>query len=171
MRLSGFAVPILAACSLAAGCSTYRDELARGQHAFEQNQHERALAVLRGLENDTSHLDTAERARYGYLRGMTDYRVGYKADARHWLAVARATAEAHPGALPADWRARLDEAMTDLDAQVLASGIESLGTVKRPVAADAAKAKPRAADAVDEEEDAPKPATKKKPKKPVDEDE
>ena len=49
MRLSGFAVLILAL----GGCSTYRDELARGQHAFEQNQHERALAVLRGLENDT----------------------------------------------------------------------------------------------------------------------
>jgi hypothetical protein len=168
MRLFGFAVLVLAL----GGCSTYRDELARGQRAFEQNQHERALAVLRGLENDTSHLDTGERARYAYLRGMTDYRVGYKADARHWLAVARATAEAQPGALPADWRARLDEAMTDLDAQVIASGIESLGTVKRPVSPDAAsKAKPRAADAVDEDEDAPKPATKKKPKKPVDEDE
>jgi len=45
-----------------AGCSTYRDELARSQHAFDENQHETALAILRMLELDTSHLDPDEQA-------------------------------------------------------------------------------------------------------------
>ena len=71
-------------------CATYQHDLARSQKAFEQNQHERALAILRALEiASSSQLTPSERAHYAYLRGMTDYRIGYRSAARHWLSVAR----------------------------------------------------------------------------------
>jgi hypothetical protein len=152
-------------------CTTYKDDLARSQRAFEDNQHERALAILRMLEPDTRHLDTTERARYAYLRGMTDFRVGYKADARHWLAVAKAMDEASPGLLEPDWRTRLDQSLTELDTLVWVNGMESVSNAKTRTPP---KAK-RPAEAVDEppaeEEQAPPPKPTPKKKKPIDEDE
>jgi hypothetical protein len=72
----------LAACSGASG------SLIRGQRAFERGDHDRALAIFRDLEPDLGRLSPVERTRYAYLRGMTDYRLGDKTDARHWLALA-----------------------------------------------------------------------------------
>lgn len=176
----------LFAAALAAlpACSTYKDDLARSQRAFEENQHEHALAVLRMLEHDTNHLNEGERARYAYLRGMTDYRIGYKSDARHWLAVAKAMDETHPGVLPGDWRSRTDQSLAELDAQVWAGGMEALANtkhrpapkVKRPSESPDAREpsdKPTARPSESEEEEeqvAPKPPPKKK-KKPISEEE
>jgi len=151
-----------------AGCSTYRDELARSQHAFDENQHETALAILRMLELDTSHLDADEQARYAYLRGMTDFRIGYKADARHWLAVAKAMDEKRPGLLSEEWRTRLDQSLAELDAQVWTTGMESLTVAPASERKRAVKHKPPKKEVVaqpeeEEEEAPPKPAPKKKP--------
>jgi hypothetical protein len=109
-----------------AGCATYSSELVRAQRAYEAGEDERALAIARALEPDTDHLEAPDRARYAYLRGMTDYRLGYKADARHWLAVAAADEKEVPGSLPADWTATLDESLADLSAAVYSNGIASL---------------------------------------------
>jgi hypothetical protein len=150
-----------------AGCSTYRDELARSQHAFDENQHESALAILRMLELDTSHLDPDEQARYAYLRGMTDFRIGYKADARHWLAVAKAMDEKRPGLLSEEWRTRLDQSLAELDAQVWTAGMESLTVVPASERKHAVKRKPPKKEVVsqpeEEEEEAPPKPSKKKP--------
>lgn len=112
-------------------CATYSDELSRGQTAFEQNQHERALAVFRGLEHDQSHLSAEEQARYAYLRGMTDYRIGYKADARHWLIVAKAIDGQTPNSLPSDWKGRMNDTIKELNEEVFGGGVESLANVKK----------------------------------------
>ena len=112
-------------------CATYGDELSRGQTAFEQNQHERALGVFRALENDESHLSPEEHARYAYLRGMTDYRIGYKADARHWLIVAKALEGQTPNSLPADWKTTMNERIKELNEEVFGGGVESLANVKK----------------------------------------
>jgi hypothetical protein len=122
---------LVAAATLLVGCSTYRDDLARGQTAFEQNNHERALALFRGLEHDTDHLNTEENARYAYLRGMTDYRVGYRSEARHWLLVAHAIEGESPGSLPMDWKTRLREALGELNEQVYKQGTASLTNERR----------------------------------------
>lgn len=111
---------------LAAGCATYQDELSRGERAFEASEDERALAIFRNLESDTGRLGDADRAHYAYLRGMTDYRIGYKAEARHWLAVAAALDQATPGSLPADWAKRMGEALKELNEEVYTAGVESL---------------------------------------------
>jgi len=116
------------------GCATYQDDLTRAQRAFEQNQHEHALAILRQLEPDTSRLSVAEQAQYAYVRGMTDYRIGYKVDARHWLSLARSMEAQTPGLLPQDWKARTSDALAEMNEGVYGGGLDSLSNAKkRPV--------------------------------------
>lgn len=135
MRIALALVAVLVGSSVAS-CATYRDQLVRSQSAFEQNQYERTLALLRDLEPDITRLATPEQAQYAYLRGMTDYRIGYRADARHWLAVARAYDEASPGILPTDWKARTVEALDELDGAVHEGGYSALATPPRPTEDD-----------------------------------
>lgn len=131
MRPHAIAAMLLSTLAISSlGCATYHDELVRGQNTLEQGQHEKALAILRRLENDQGHFDAQEQARYAYLRGMTDYRIGYRADARHWLAVAQAIELQNGGALPSNFKAKLEPILAELDAQVYTSGIASLD---RPV--------------------------------------
>ena len=124
---------VAAGAAALGGCATYRDQLARGQKAYEGNQHERALAIWRQLDEDQERLSLEERAQYAYLRGMTDYRIGYKAEARHWLARADALDKLTPGSLPADWKNRLGETMAELNGVVFQEGYEGLtNQQKRP---------------------------------------
>jgi hypothetical protein len=167
---------LLAAAVAAPACTTYRDDLARSEHALEENRHEEALAILRMLEPDTSQLSTTDQARYAYVRGMTDFRIGYKADARHWLAVAKAMDEKTPGTLPGDWRTRLDASLAELDTQVWTGGMESLSNANAKVHAPRAihhapkRETPDESTTDDEEEQKPRPPPKK-PKTDSDEDE
>ncbi len=147
---------VLLVLPAAMGCSTYRDDLSRGQTAFEQNSHERALAIFRLLEPDTSHLSTPERAHYAYLRGMTDYRIGYRADARHWLLLAQSMESETPGVLPADWKTRMTEAIAEMNEAVYQNGIESLTNNRRSLQQQ-------------HEDPAPTPPVPAKAKKSVDE--
>jgi hypothetical protein len=111
----GAAFALVLAC---AGCATYREDLYRGQRLYEDNQYERALALWRVLETDTDSLSFNEQARYAYLRGMTDYRLGFRADSRHWLAIAKATDQVHTGGLSPEWKQRLEESLDDLNKDV-----------------------------------------------------
>ncbi|HEX3772402.1 MAG TPA: hypothetical protein VHV30_16105 [Polyangiaceae bacterium] len=138
-RVAGFAF----ACAVAggalavAGCNTYADELTRGQRDFEASEHERALAIFRALEPDVQRLSSTDRAHYAYLRGMTDYRIGYKAESRHWLSMASAMEKQTPGALPPGWSKRMSEALKDLNEAVYAGGIASLSnTPEAPMKVD-----------------------------------
>jgi hypothetical protein len=154
------------------GCTTYRDQLSRGQRAFELNEHDRTLAILRDLEPDVKRLSMPEQAEYAYLRGMTDYRVGYKPDARHWLSLAKAYEDNSPGVLPADWKLRVNEALDEMNGVVYSAGIGTLTTtrtedtnpseVKSPVKDAPAKDVPKAKD-----EPAPKPDAPKAPDTPA----
>jgi hypothetical protein len=107
-------------------CATYEEALMRGQRAFEQSEHERALAIFRALEPDTLRLSVVGRAHYAYLRGMTDYRIGYRSEARHWLAIASAMDQQTPGSLPPDWEKRMSDSLKELNEEVYAGGMESL---------------------------------------------
>ena len=131
--MRSFATGLLfCSCCALMGCATYQDDLAQGQKEFERSEHERALAVFRVLEPDTGRLSPSDRARYAYLRGMTDYRIGYKNDARHWLALASAMEEHTPGALPVDWAKRMTESLKDLNEEVFTAGIQSLSNTGTP---------------------------------------
>jgi hypothetical protein len=104
------------------GCSTYREDLNRGQRFYEENEYERSLAIFRVLEPDMDSLDLNDQARYAYLRGMADYRLTFRADARHWLAVAKAIEQEHPGGLGPQWKQRLEEALNELNRDVYGGG-------------------------------------------------
>ncbi|HSY25449.1 MAG TPA: hypothetical protein VK841_25185 [Polyangiaceae bacterium] len=123
-RLAACLVAGLAAVAIQ--CSTYSDCLGRGRKAFDAGEHERALAIFRSMQNDVESLSPSERALYGYLRGMTDYRIGYRAEARHWLALASESAKETPGSLPPDMSKRLVETLSDLNEQVYSQGVTSL---------------------------------------------
>ncbi|HVW25922.1 MAG TPA: hypothetical protein VHC69_11175 [Polyangiaceae bacterium] len=99
-------------------CTTYRDHLNRGQRMYDENEYEHALALFRNIEPDIDSLSPNDRARYAYLRGMTDYRLGFRPDARHWLAMAKAFEQETPGGLTPEWKTRTDEAITDLNKDV-----------------------------------------------------
>ncbi len=114
------------------GCATYRDTLLRGQRALEEGDHDRALAIFRTLEHDAQRLPFAGRAQYAYLRGMTDYRIGYQAEARHWLALGAAIEHQNPGCLPPEWTRRLAESMSELSGKVYTGGIASLSNTPAP---------------------------------------
>ena len=138
MVLSRWLVTIVVLAAVGTGaCTTYRDQLARGQRAFEQNDHDRTLAILRDLEPDMKRLTAPEQAEYAYLRGMSDYRIGYKSDARHWLAVAKAYEESSPGVLPVDWKTRTNEALDVLNGVVFSEGTGGLSTSRRSESDDA----------------------------------
>lgn len=124
-------------------CATYREHLNRGHRMYDENEYERALAIWRSLEPDIDSLSLNDQARYGYLRGMTDYRLGFRADSRHWLAFARAVEQEHPGGLTGDWKGRLDEALNDLNREVY-GGAEAVEQAGAPAASASAPADPAA---------------------------
>jgi len=114
---------LVLACTLSmASCVTYAEELNRGQRYFQGNEYERALAVWRVLEADVDSLSPTDRTRYAYLRGMTDYRMSLRDDARHWLALARSYEQATPGGIEEGWRDRMNEALKDLGNDVHGGG-------------------------------------------------
>ncbi|MGH7439799.1 MAG: hypothetical protein ACRENE_29275 [Polyangiaceae bacterium] len=125
MRL--LALCLAAATAMGAqACTTFEEDLNRSQKAFDQNEHERALAILRQLESDQGRLSVTDRAHYCYLRGMTDYRIGYRVESRHWLSLASAIEGATPGSLPPDFKKRMDEALKEMNEAVYAGGIAAL---------------------------------------------
>jgi hypothetical protein len=137
--MRGLMVAVLLA---AAGCQTYQDDLARSQRAFEHNEHERALAIMRQLEPDVPRLSLTDQAQYSYLRGMTDYRIGYKVDARHWLALAKSMDDQTPGLLPQDWKTRMGDALKELNETVFGGGTESLSNAKQKPGEEEESTKP-----------------------------
>ena len=128
MRPVAVALLLLASPSLLAtvACATYSDDLVRAQRAYEGSEDERALAIFRILEGDTSRLTDSERAHYAYLRGMTDFRLGYKSEARHWLSLAAAMEQTTPGSLPPEWAKKMADSIKELNEEVFTAGIEAL---------------------------------------------
>jgi len=117
------------------GCSGERAALLRGQRYYEDNQFERALSIWRDLERHEPSLTPSEFARYAYLRGMTDYRLGFHPDARHWLGLAKVSEQQHPGGLDAAWLPRLDGALADLDREsfgIPAGNVDAVQSIDAP---------------------------------------
>jgi hypothetical protein len=134
MRKLAFSVAAL----LLLACTTHRDHLVRGQRLYQQTKYEEALSIWRVLELNMDSLEDGEQARYAYLRGMTDYRLGFRQDARHWLAIAKAIEKEKPGGLTGDWPQKADAALADLNRDVFGDRMAQGGAEDAPSAPGAA---------------------------------
>lgn len=106
---------------LLSACSNYSHQLQRGQGYYERNQYELALAVWRNLEADQDSLSEVEMVRYCYLRGMTDFRLGYRDHARYWLGLSTAGQANAQQALAEDERERMARTLAELNREVFGS--------------------------------------------------
>jgi hypothetical protein len=70
-------------------CGAASAELRRAEQSYEQARYENALSWLADMEPSAPTLSREERARYFYVRGMTEYRLGHRPEALYYLAVAR----------------------------------------------------------------------------------
>ena len=105
----------IALCLLCLGaCASVRDDLNRAQHNYEEAHYERALAWLDSLDAEYPGMSDDSRARYLYLRGMTAYRLGVRADALHYLALAREVAGDQGRALGPQWRGNMQRTLAEL---------------------------------------------------------
>jgi hypothetical protein len=118
------------AVALVGACGGHRDALIRGQRYYEESRYELALALLKNLERETARLSPGERLRYAYLRGMTDYRLGYRLEARHWLGLASVPAEAGVSTLDPRWLPRLEAALADLEREARGAGADGADPVQ-----------------------------------------
>lgn len=84
--------PLLLLAGSLGGCAAIAQEMQRAEQAYDQARYEAALTWLDDLEDEALSMDVEDRARYFYLRGMTEYRLGHRPEALHYLAVAREVA-------------------------------------------------------------------------------
>jgi hypothetical protein len=76
-------------CLVLVACGATAATLRRAEQSYEQARYETTLSWLVDMEPDAPSLDAEERARFFYLRGMTEYRLGHRPEALYYLAVAR----------------------------------------------------------------------------------
>lgn len=98
----------------ALGCAAVRDDMQRAEVSYEAARYEDTLVWLRDLEDDAPAMDVEMRARYFYLRGMTEYRLGRRSDALHYLAIAREVAGDQGSGLRPEWRQIMDTTLAEL---------------------------------------------------------
>jgi hypothetical protein len=136
---------------LALSCTTYRDNLSRGERLYQENKFEDALALWRLMERDVDALSRGDQARYAYLRGMTDYRLGFRSDARHWLAIAKAVHEQEVGGLDATAHGTTKATLDELNREVYglvpvdtasSASVSNLGEQPAPAPSSSAAGQP-----------------------------
>jgi hypothetical protein len=97
------------------GCAQLRDDMRLAEDAFDQAHYDHALVWLNDLEDDTPAMTMDQRSTFFYLRGMTAYRLNHRADALHYLALAReVSGEEGLGTLRPEWRTQMDRTLEEL---------------------------------------------------------
>lgn len=141
---ASIAVVTLALASSLGGCATHENELQRAADHYAANDDDTTLALLRALEIDWMSFSSRDRARYAYLRGVTDYRIGYRVDARHWLAMAAQLEIATPGSLVPGEKMAVNEKLAELNAVVWSGDVlpnDSTAAATAPTTTPKSKAK------------------------------
>jgi hypothetical protein len=87
----------------------------RAEDAYDQARYETARIWLVDLERRAPGMSRPMRARYFYLRGMTEYRLGHRLDALHYLAVARELAGDDSAVLRDEQRDLLARTLAELE--------------------------------------------------------
>ena len=114
MRAMERARLVLLTSALLFGCAAVSDDLRRAEDAFNNNYYQDALTWLVDLEDDAASMDDESMARYYYLRGRTEYLLGHRSNALHYLAVAREIAGDQGAGLRSEWRQTMDRTLEEL---------------------------------------------------------
>jgi hypothetical protein len=114
MRSVGYVSFGLAMMMALPACAALSDDMNRAETAYGAARYEDTLIWLRDLEDDAPSMDLEMRARYYYLRGMTEYRLGHRGDSLHYLAVAREVTGDGGAGLRPEWRQIMDRTLTEL---------------------------------------------------------
>src|SRR5690606_23219549 len=86
----------------------------RSEAAYDAARYEDAQVWLEALEADVVALDAPRRARFYFLRGMTAERLGQRADALHYLSLAREAAGSTGAGLRDEQRRTLETTLATL---------------------------------------------------------
>lgn len=114
MRSVSYASLALALTMSVGACAALSDDMNRAETAYGAARYEDTLIWLRDLEDDAPSMDLEMRARYYYLRGMTEYRLGHRGNSLHYLAVAREVTGDGGAGMRSEWRQIMDRTLTEL---------------------------------------------------------
>jgi hypothetical protein len=81
-------VPLLVLLTTTA-CGAALADLRRGEESYEEARYEAAQEWLQDIELAAPGFARADRTRYFYTRGMTEYRLEHRPEALYYLAMAR----------------------------------------------------------------------------------
>ena len=95
-------------------CTTVRDDLRRAEVAFSEARYEDVESWATELAPDLPTMTAEQRAQYYYLAGMSAFRIGKRARARHALALCREEVELGKVQLPDTWSRNLQAALGQL---------------------------------------------------------
>lgn len=111
------ALPLLALSSFVVvlGCAATASEMRRAEDAYDQARFDHARTWLIDLEDDAPAMSVPMRARYFYLRGMSEYRLGHRLDALHYLEVAKEIVGDDQRLLEQEQRELLERTLAELE--------------------------------------------------------
>jgi hypothetical protein len=99
-----------------ASCTGRQDDLRRAQMAFSAARYEDVEVWLNELEPELGRMTVEERATYYYLAGMSAFRIGHRAAAKHALALCREESLRVPS-FPEQWLHNMHVALDELEGQ------------------------------------------------------
>lgn len=83
---------------------------------YKRGRFAEAKAALVAMEPESESWDGQKRAEYALYRGLVHHALGDRSAAGVWLREAKAIEDVHPHTLSGDDRARLELALSSLDA-------------------------------------------------------
>lgn len=113
----------------AGACTSAATDLRSAQDLYRDARYEQAAAWLDALEPELQAMSAGEQARFYYLRGMSAFRLGQRADALHYLALAQVLFTDAPDEIPPPWRPVLERTLEALAPGGSAPVMFSPGTV------------------------------------------
>jgi hypothetical protein len=108
-----FSFALIASVALA-GCASLRDDMQHAETAFDAARYDESEVWLTDLERHAPEMDADQRSRFYYMRGMTAYRLRHRADALHYLALAREVSGPRNMGLRPEWVTAMTRAIDDL---------------------------------------------------------
>jgi hypothetical protein len=108
--------PLALALALSSvGCATWSTEIRQAEVAYDEARPDDAIVWLDAVgDENVGRLELGPRARYLYLRGMTEFRLGRRDDALYHLTLAREVAGEGGVGLRAEHVTLLNRTLTEL---------------------------------------------------------